>query len=245
MAEALVSAQGLTKRFGSSTAVEDISFVLEAGASHAIVGTTNSGKSALAGLLAGTIFPDKGTIHISGKAVERVPAGERVRMGIALVNGSTAAFPEESVFDNVRVVREASRRRAGSIFGGSGEATEVAAWRALAVTNLKKRAHMRASDLEFMDRRWLEIAQALVCEPRILVFDEPFAGAGPGDVRELCELLQQLREKHAIILTDRNVERVLPLADWISVLARGRVIVTGTPEYILTRRATAGGTWGA
>jgi branched-chain amino acid transport system ATP-binding protein len=241
VAEALLSTQGLTKRFGNSTAVDDISLAVETGMIHAIVGTPNSGKSTLAGLLAGTIFPDRGTIRLNGRAIERKPARERVRMGIALFAGSAAAFPEESVLDNVRIVREASRRKAGSILGGGGEATEVAAWRALAVTNLKKHAHLRASGLEFMDRRWLEIAQVLVCEPQVIVFDELFAGASPGDVQELCELLLGLKGKHAIILNDRSVERVLPFASRISMLAYGRVIATGAPEEISTRRIAAGG----
>jgi branched-chain amino acid transport system ATP-binding protein len=241
VAEPLLSAAGLSKRFGSHTAAEDISFALEGGVIHAIVGAAKSGKSTIAGLVAGTILPDKGTITFRGSAIENKSAGERVRMGIAVVAGSAAIFPEETVLDNVRITREAVRGEASSIFNRDGEATEVAAWRTLTATNLRTRSHLRAVSLGFIDRRWLEIAMALVCEPEVLVFDEPFAGAGAGEIRELCDFFHGLKRKHAILLTDRSAERVAPLAGRISVLARGRTITMGSPEEIAGRAAAGGG----
>ena len=164
-------------------------------------------------------------------------------MGIALVTGSAAVFPDETVLDNVSIAREAVCRQASSIFGRGAEATEVAAWRVLIATNLKTRGHVRAGSLGLIDKRWLEIAMALVCEPEVIVFDEPLAGARADEIRELCNFFHKLNGKHAILLTDRSAERVSPLAGRISVLAHGRAIATGSPEEIAAR-AAAGGTTG-
>lgn len=241
MAEPRLLAAGLSKRFGPHTAAEDISFALERGVIHAVVGAAGSGKSTVAGLIAGTILPDKGTIAFRGSTIEGKTAGERVRMGIALVAGSAAIFPDETVLDNVRIVREAVRGTASSIFGRAGEATEVVAWRALVATKLKTRGLLRAASLNRVDKRWLEIAMALACDPEVVVFDEPFAGAGTGEIRELCEFLQELKPKYAVLLTDRSTERVSRLAGRISVLVRGRTVAAGSPEEVAGRAAAGGG----
>ena len=235
MAEPLLTATGLSKRFGSCTAAEDISFALHAGVVHAIVGPAKSGKSTVAGLVAGTILPDEGSITFRGGAIEHTPAGERARSGIALVAGRAALFPDETVLDNVRIAREAVRREANSIFGRAGEATEIASWRVLITTNLKTRGHVRAGSLGGIDKRWLEIAMALVCEPEVIVFDEPLAGAGAAEIRELFDFFRKLNGKHAILLTDRSAERVSPLAGRITVLAHGRAVATGSPQEIAVR----------
>lgn len=241
MTEPLLTAQAISKRFGARPGAEDISLALEAGLMHAVVGPAKSGKSTIAGLVAGTVLPDEGTITFRGSAIQGKTAGERARMGIALVAGSDGIFAGETVLDNVRIAREAVRRRAGSDFGPRSEVTELAAWRALIATHLKTHAQLRAGSLGFIDRRWLQIAMALVGEPEVLVLDEPFAGADPGDVKELGEFLDRLKRRHAILLTDRSIERVTPWAGKISLLAHGRVVVTASPQEIDGPFAAAGG----
>jgi branched-chain amino acid transport system ATP-binding protein len=229
VAEPLLSLEGLYKRYGSLLAAEGISFALERGIVHGLVGPAGSGKSTIAGLVSGTLLPDRGTITFRGESIERKSAGERARMGIVLAAGSAAMFPDETVLDNVRIACEAVRREVGAIFGRTTEATDLAAWRVLAVTNLKTRSQLRASSLGFIDRRWLEIAMALVCEPQVIVFDEPFAGATAGEIQEIGDFVLKLKPKHALLVTDRSAKRMAAFGGPVTVLTRGHDAATGSP----------------
>jgi branched-chain amino acid transport system ATP-binding protein len=161
-------------------------------------------------------------------------------MGISLIADREAIFPDETVLENVCLAREAVRRES-SMLRQIKEATEIVAWRMLIATNLKAKAQSRASSLSFLDQRWLSLAMALACDPVVFVFDEPFAGADEGEIRELADFIQALARKSAVVLTDRSIERMFALAGRISILARGRVVNEGSPHEILARAGGATG----
>ena len=234
MAEALLSVEGLHKRFGGLAATDDLSLDVRRGELHAVIGPNGAGKTTLIAQLAGELRPDSGRIRFAGHDVTHLPPHRLSALGLARSFQITSVFMDMSALDNAALAVQA---HAGHSFrfwraAARDEALRGPARAALARAGLAGREDVRASSLSHGERRQLELAMALATGPVMLLLDEPMAGMGPEESARMVETLAELKRTHTVLLVEHDMDAVFRLADRITVLVYGRAIATGAPEAI-------------
>ena len=234
MAEALLSIQGLCKHYGGLAVTNDVSLEVYPGEIHALIGPNGAGKTTLIHQVTGTVTPDAGRVVFAGADITRLSFPRRVHAGLARSFQITSIIAGFSVLENVALAAQA---KSGSSFrffraAASEEALNKAARDALTEVGLADRATIMAGALSHGEKRALEIAIALATQPRLLLLDEPLAGAGPEETEKLIALLRRLKSRYAILLVEHDMQAVFALADRISVLAEGRIIASGSTAEI-------------
>ena len=233
---ALLEVRGVTKSFDDFTAVAGVDLALSEGGITAVIGPNGAGKTTLINLLAGKLYPDQGRITFAGKDVTRLPASGRVRAGMARTFQVTNVFPRLTVEQNVSVPVLARAGHALQPWRRLDAMADIRPQvaRLLETVGLTRRAFEAAAVLSHGDRRLLEIALALACEPRMLLLDEPTAGMGAGERERVLDQVRALaaRSGLTILLVEHDMEVVFGFASRIVVLHQGRVVADGTPQQI-------------
>ena len=234
MAEALLQAAGLGKRFGGLAAVDNVSLELHVGEIHAVIGTNGAGKSTLINMLSGETVPSAGSVRFAGHDVTRWPQPRRARAGLGRSYQRTTIFPEFSALENCRLAAQSRAPRAWSIWeSAAGDTSGIAeAARALDAAGLAGEAGRTAGTLSHGAKRQLEIAMCLATRPRALLLDEPLAGMGSEETGRMLELLGALKSSHAILLVEHDMDAVFRVADRITVMVNGQVIASDRPDRI-------------
>lgn len=223
MAEALLELAGLRKRFGGLVVTDDVSLTVAAGEIHALIGPNGAGKTTLVQLVAGALRPDAGVVRLAGRDVSAWSVPRRARAGLGRSFQTSRVIAGFSARENVML---ALQRRGGA--GSGRDAAEAA----LAAIGLGARAGDLAGALSHGERRQLELAVVLAARPRVLLLDEPLAGAGAEEGRRLVAMLDGLRGRFGMLLIEHDMDAVFALADRISVLVAGRLVVTGPAAAI-------------
>jgi branched-chain amino acid transport system ATP-binding protein len=240
MTAPLLAVEGLTRRFGGVTALEDVSFAVAPGENVAIIGPNGAGKTTLFNVVTGFLAPSAGTVHyrgrpITGRAPSRIAAGGVVRTFQNLV-----VFGEMTVLENVMVgchrwTRSGMLANALALPGVRREDAEVAAAAraVLRFVGLGGQAEHRARDLPAGGQRLLEIARALAARPDVLLLDEPAAGLSAEETRHLVRLIGGLqREGMTFLVIEHNMDVVMEAADRVVVLDYGKKIAEGPPPEV-------------
>lgn len=237
-AGAALELTGITQRFGGHTALDDVSLKVESGSVHAVIGPNGAGKSTLFSVIAGGYLPDRGRITLGGRAISRLSPSHRVRLGIARAFQVAHVFPSMSVRDNVASAALTMEHAGHRIWPSPAmrQARERAT-QTLAMTGLAKLADVPAHDLSQGDRKRLEIAVTLQLQPKVLLLDEPTAGMSPEETAATVDLVRELweRSRLTVLLTEHDMSVVFGLAQRLTVLAAGRVLVTGEPDEVRGR----------
>ncbi|MBV8744666.1 MAG: ABC transporter ATP-binding protein [Xanthobacteraceae bacterium] len=237
MPRSILQASELSKSFGGLVAVDRVNLELNHTEVHAVIGPNGAGKTTLLSMLAGELSPSAGRIRLEQQDITHSGSAERARLGIGRTFQRSAVIPGFSALDMVRL---AALTRGGMQLLqplASNKAATSLSRRALARVDLTERADSTTDVLSHGEKRRLEIAAVLALEPKILLLDEPLAGLGPDESRQVVALIEDLRRDRAILLIEHDVDVVFALADRITVLDNGRVIACGTPEEI--RASTA------
>ncbi len=239
MADTVLGARGLTKRFGGLAAVNDVSLDLWQGRIHAVIGPNGAGKSTLTNLLSGDLAPTSGTVSLAGQDVTGWSPERIARAGLGRSYQKTNIFLPFTVWENVRLAAQSRAPHAARWLrdATSFVATNDRAARALALSGLEHRKDAVAGTISHGEQRQLEIAMTLATEPRVLLLDEPLAGMGTAEAERMVQLLLRLKEGHAIMLVEHDMDAVFALADHLTVMVNGQVIASGTPAAV---RADAG-----
>ena len=234
MTDALLTIDGLEKRFGGVTASDGIDLAVPSGELHAIIGPNGAGKTTLIGQLTGEIAPDAGRIQFSGQDITALPVHKRSQRGLARSFQITSLFNDFTALDNVALAVQAHTGHSFHFWrdARNDTALRAPAAAALARVGLAARADVPVSILSHGEHRQLEIAMCLATNPRLLLLDEPMAGMGPDESARMVAMLRELKRELTILLIEHDMEAVFALADRITVLVYGRIIATGTPEEI-------------
>ncbi len=230
----LLRLSSLEKAFGALRVSDDVTLEVAPGVCHAIIGPNGAGKTTLIHQISGALPPDSGTIEFAGHDVTRLSMPKRALAGLVRSFQITSILPEFSVLENVAL---AVQSRSGSSFrffraAARSEDLNAQAHSALADVGLAARADVQAGLLSHGEKRQLELAIALALRPKLLLLDEPMAGAGPEETRLLVETLRAIKLQTTIVLVEHDMHAVFALADRISVLVAGRIIATDTPDAI-------------
>ena len=239
MREVLLSAVGLTKRFGGLAAVNDVSIDLLRNHIHAVIGPNGAGKSTLTNLLSGDLPLTSGTVTLGERNVTGWSPEKISGQGLGRSYQKTNIFLPFTVWENIRLAEQSREPFAGQwLKCATGfSSINTRAEKALELAGLQHRTSSIASTISHGEQRQLEIAMTLATEPQVLLLDEPLAGMGAVEAERMVALLKSIKKDHGILLVEHDMDAVFSLADKLTVMVNGQVIASGTPAEI---RADAG-----
>ncbi|MFC4551192.1 MULTISPECIES: ABC transporter ATP-binding protein [Halorussus] len=228
--DGLLVLDGLTKRFGGLTAVDDLSFAVEEGEILGFIGPNGAGKSTTFNCVTGTYPPTEGTVWYRGEDVTGEPAYEMVGRGMARTFQSFRPLEDRTIVQNVALALIPDRIL--SLSGLRGE-TRQRATRICERVGLGDRLNQFPDELPHAGLLRLELGRALATGPDLLLVDEPFAGLSNQEVGEISELLESLRDDGiTLVVVDHNMRGLLSLIDRALVIQFGSKIAEGRPEEI-------------
>ena len=239
MSEVLLSAVGLTKRFGGLAAVDDVSIDLLRNHIHAVIGPNGAGKSTLTNLLSGDLPPTSGTVALGDVNVTGWTPEKISRQGLGRSYQKTNIFLPFTVWDNVHLAAQSRAPQAHKWLSNASDfiATRDRIERAIELSGLQNRVKNIAGTISHGEQRQLEIAMTLATDPQVILLDEPLAGMGAVEAERMVALLRAIKKDHGILLVEHDMDAVFQLADKLTVMVNGQVIASGTPADI---RADAG-----
>ena len=225
---ALLEIRDVTRRFGGIVAIDDVSLDVDSGQIVGLIGPNGAGKTTLFNVITRLYKPDAGTVRFAGKSLLRTPPHRVVRRGIARTFQNVELFRSMTVLDNVLVGAHTRTRpfRSGAV---RGRAREV-----LDYVGIADVAGRPATGLPFGTLKRVELARALVAEPKLLLLDEPAGGLNHEEVSELGVLIRRLRDDFdlTVLLVEHHMGLVMSVAERIHVLDFGRKIAEGSPEEV-------------
>ncbi|GAB3200238.1 ABC transporter ATP-binding protein [Nocardioides hungaricus] len=232
MSESALTVTGLTKRYGSVVAVEDVSLVVARGERRAVIGPNGAGKSTLLALVAGTLAPSAGQVSMLGQDITRWRDHRRARGGLVKTFQHSSVFPAMTLRDNVLLATHRLYGNPGNPLGRRSRRAVAAAEDALELVGLADRAAAPAGTLSHGERRQLEVALALGVEPAVLLLDEPTAGMSATETTRFVQLLDGLSREITVLIIEHDLDVVFSVADRVTVLHLGAVICDGTPDEV-------------
>lgn len=236
----LLEIKDMTKVFGGLTAVNDLSFSVDAGSVVGLIGPNGAGKTTVFNCITGNYKPDNGTIFFEGRNITGKRPWKIVDLGIARTFQSIRLFPGLPVLENVLAGRHC-RMHAGLLacmFHTPGQRREEKAavnrcMDELAFVGLNSHYMDMAGSLPHGQQRLLEIARALASDPVLLILDEPAGGMNDQETAELVELILQIRERGiTVLLIEHDMRLVMKICEKLVVLEHGTLIAEGTPAEI-------------
>ncbi|MEO5734619.1 MAG: ABC transporter ATP-binding protein [Rubrivivax sp.] len=230
----LLRASAISCRFGGLVAVDTVSIDLQRGALHAVIGTNGAGKSTLVNILSGELAASSGRIEMSGADITGWSQPRRARAGLGRSYQRNTIYPGFTVLENCRLAAQAALQKpwhwwqSASACRSSVDAALAAADR----SGLSDLLDRHAGLLSHGQKRQLEIAMCLATAPEVLLLDEPLAGMGAEETDRMLALLNELKDGHAVLLVEHDMDAVFRVADRITVMVNGAVIACDTPDAV-------------
>jgi len=224
----------LEKHFGGLHVTRDVNFTLEEGEQSAIIGPNGAGKSTFINLLTGYHRPDSGQVIFAGQEITNKAPHKIARMGISRAFQVSSIFPKMTVAENVRSAVHAQMRESLNLFGAASRVGQAETERALSLCELEAKRDLMAGELAQGDKKRLELAIALAGKPRLLFLDEPTAGMSVDEARSTMELVDRLNREMrlTVLFTEHDMDIVFNHAQRLTLMHRGEIVVTGTPEEV-------------
>jgi branched-chain amino acid transport system ATP-binding protein len=233
MSGALLTVQGLGKRFGGFVALSEINLEVAEGERLGLIGPNGSGKSTLVNCLCGTLRNDTGLVTFAGHAMNGLAAHQRTRLGMARSFQLPRPFTTLTLAENVRVpILYAAEARVGHHAADPRRRCEEL----LDMVGLLPKADRRPADLTQIEMRKLELARAMASDPRLLIADEAMAGLSHQEVDDILALLLRLNEGGVTIVMIEHIMRaVLAFSQRLVVLVAGQKIADGVPREVISQ----------
>ena len=231
----MLKIEHLSKSFGGVAATNDVSLHFPKGSLTAVIGPNGAGKTTFFNLITGAFKPDKGRILLDGVDIAGLSPPEIVRRGIGRAFQIARIFPTLTVREAIPGAVQAHRGQHAMLSRRFPlQETEERAQQIMEMTGLQPKANTLSRNLSHGDQKLLDIALALVLEPRVLLLDEPTAGMGPEERWAMIDKVKGLweREKMTLIFIEHDMSIVFKIAQTVRVLSYGRVLAEGTPDEI-------------
>jgi len=231
----MLNIEHLSKSFGGVAAMSDVSLEFPEGSLTAVIGPNGAGKTTFFNLITGAFKPDKGRILLDGQNIAGLSTPEIVRRGIGRAFQIASIFPSLTVREAMLASVNAHRQQHAGLAGRFPIASaEARADEVLDMVGLSAKRDMVSRYLSHGDQKLLDIALALVLEPRVLLLDEPTAGMGPEERWQMIDTVRRLweRKKMTLVFIEHDMDIVFKIAQTIRVLSYGKVLAQGTPEEI-------------
>lgn len=230
----ILSTDKLNRQFGGVRAVDNANINVEEKKIKAIIGPNGAGKTTLFNVITGRLPATSGKVLYLGHDITNKPPYELVKMGICRTFQINSLFLGVTVFENVRIAKQARSGGSYKIFSARETLMEIneGTWSILEQVGLKDQKKALASELSYGDQRSLELGIALAGDPKLLLLDEPTAGMSQGETGRITQLIKELAKDITVVLVEHDVEMVMAISDSISVMNQGRIIAEGSPEEI-------------
>lgn len=238
---ALLEVKHIYKSFGGVKAIQDFSIEANAGEIHGIIGPNGAGKTTIFNTISGVYTPDQGQVFLNGQEITKLEQHKITRLGMGRTFQNIRLFKGLTVEENVMCAFDPQSRYTvlGGLLPTPARRAEEKRGRELCAhyletVGMKDYLHERPENLSYGMQRRIEIARALMCEPKILLLDEPAAGLNPTEVGELTELIQRISKEigFGILLIEHRLELVMSISHIIHVQNFGQTIAVGTPEQV-------------
>lgn len=233
----IIKAEGVTKRFGALTAVDRVNYALHESEVAGIIGSNGAGKTTLFNLLTGYYPPDEGTILYQGEDVTRATPEDRVARGMTRTFQLTSTFDNLSVIDNLVLSFFRAHKKSSllhlllSTCKKHRKDEKIVA--ALQTFDLQDVPGKQVRHLSLGEKRRLEIAMAILAEPKVLLLDEPLAGLAESEIKGVLEVLHRHAGKQTILIVEHKVSQVKDFVQRLTVMHEGRIIADGGYEECL------------
>ncbi|MBK8165948.1 MAG: LPS export ABC transporter ATP-binding protein [bacterium] len=225
--DSVLRAEGLRKVYRGRAVVDDVALELNQGEVVGLLGPNGAGKTTSFYMIVGFITPDRGRVLLDGRDLSRLPMYKRARLGIGYLPQESSIFRRLTVEQNVMAILQARRLSAAERRRRLDMLLEM-----MGVTHIRR---SRGYELSGGERRRVEIARALVSEPKFMLLDEPFAGIDPIAVADLQHVVSTLRDQGlGVLITDHNVRETLTITDRAYILFEGRIELAGTAAEIVS-----------
>jgi ABC-type branched-subunit amino acid transport system ATPase component len=232
--------EALVKAFRGVTALDRVSLEVKPGTITGLIGPNGSGKSTLFDCISGFQRPDQGRVFLDCAELSGLPPVKIVRAGVRRTFQQLKVFPNLSVLDNLLTAAQAASGywALAEALRLSGPRHHEARMRTRAALVLEEcalapHAGAPASALSYGQKKLLELAMALMTDPKLLLLDEPVAGVNPALIEELRrELVRMPKRGVTLFVVEHNLKLVFDICDWIYVLDRGRLLSAGTPDEV-------------
>lgn len=221
----LLTVGGLVKAYKGRRVVNGVSIHVNAGEIVALLGPNGAGKTTSFNMIVGAVRPDEGSVAFLDQDITRLPMHQRARRGIGYLTQEPSVFRKLTVEQNLLAILETCE--------GNHEERATRLQYLLGELDLTSLAKSYAYQLSGGEKRRLEITRALVTNPKLMLFDEPFAGIDPIAVYEVQKIVRRLKERGlGILITDHNVRETLKLIDRGYIIHKGEVLCEGTAEFL-------------
>ena len=234
MSAPAIQLAGVGKRYGGLQAVESVSLTVEAGERRVLIGPNGAGKTTLFHCVTGTVRATSGSVRLFGTDVTRLDEARRTRLGMGRTFQISNVFMDLTVVENVMLALLGKDRRKWTAYRSLRMFPELhkKAIAGLSAVGLEPRAGELVRLLSYGERRQLELALALATAPRVLFLDEPCAGLSPSERQLLSRLISALPRDITLLMIEHDMDVALALADRVTVLHRGKVILEGSPDEV-------------
>ena len=220
--EAILSTNGLTKKFGGLTAVDSVDFTVDEGEIRCLIGPNGAGKSTLLELITGQLSPTDGDIYFDGNDLTDMEPHRRMDAGISIKFQSPHIYESLTVEQNLRVPLQRTDRD-----------IEAVLERTLDRIALAEKADEPASDLSHGEKQRLEIGMAVTLDPALMLLDEPVAGMSVDETADIAELIRSLHDDGmTFLVVEHDMEFVRKISEQVTVLNQGSVLTQGPIEAI-------------
>lgn len=240
MATNILEVKDLTMRFGGLEALHGLSLNFQAQKIAAVIGPNGAGKTTLLNTISGIYRADEGEIMFLGQTISQLPSHQIAQLGINRTFQQVQLFANLSVLENVMVGLH-PRTKSGFLSGmfhlpkerEEERRIRKQAEETLNFFGLLAKADWPATSLSMAEQKKVEMARALVNEPKLLMLDEPVAGLNLREMEAMAETLLKLKEKgQTIVLVEHNMDLVMSISDWVIVLNHGTKIAEGVPTEV-------------
>lgn len=232
--ENALEVKGLNRSFGALNVTSNVDLTLRRGARAALIGPNGAGKTTLINLVSGALRPSSGRIALLGKDVTALGQAERARLGLLRSFQITRLFKPMTIGDNVRLaILQSSGRRLGVWRDTRSDANlDEQVDLALKTVGLQDRESAGVTKLAYGEQRLLELALALSTRPSVLLLDEPAAGVPQSESNVIVQAIERLPADLAVLLIEHDMDLVFRLANEITVLVAGSILMKGSPQEV-------------
>jgi len=230
----ILEINNVSKSFGGVKANVDVSMSVEQGSIVGLIGPNGSGKTTLFNSIVGTHPIDNGSIKFNGKEVSELPVPVVAKLGLLRTFQQTRIYGKLNCIDNMLISHKPENDGVFSVFSKIPPELNEKAENLLNFVGLYQKRKLRAGDLSFGQQKLLELAMALMNEPKMLLLDEPTAGINPTLINGIIDRLIKVNKEFGITLLviEHNMRVIMQLAQNIFCLAHGQLLANGTPEEI-------------
>ena len=236
-----LAVQGVSKRFGGVTAVENVTLTVRHGEILSIIGPNGAGKTSLLNMISGFYRPTSGTISLDGRDITRLRPSHVAALGVARTFQNIALFAGMTVLDNIMLGRHVHMRSgvfASLVYWGFAQREEIAhrarVEELIELLELQSIRKQPSAGLPYGLRKRVELGRALALEPKVLLLDEPMGGMNQAEKEDMARFVLEVNNQWGttIILIEHDMAVVMDISDRVCVLDRGRQIADGTPDQV-------------